>query len=397
MTRPLLSFVAIVKNEASNFRKTLESVKPFVDRYTVLDTGSTDGTQALVREVMGDLPGHLFEEPFVDFAATRNRALELDRTFITPTAFTLMLSGDETLHGGEALRAFLEKHRDAPDGAYAVMMQNDARMWPYTRVLRTGAGWKYVGKIHEMPIGPGGETMATVIPDVAVVHAPSDPERKVARLKNYDLPVLQKIVDDESYSYEERARAIFFLAETHTALAAEEAKAAGGEPDLRGPYLSHQYAAMALYTRFAQIAHQPDRPGYEPDKVGYALALYFNIAEVCEFFTTDEMISRLQRTIATYPRVPELRYMLAKHAAFSDIKLAPLLAEEAAKVAREARENPAYTITTDLRLEWISYRLAAACTMQLGRTAQAREYAKRGLEAGGPKEAFADFFGEVRS
>jgi glycosyltransferase involved in cell wall biosynthesis len=46
--RQLLSIVAIVKNEVSNFGKTLASVLPVIDRWTVLDTGSTDGTQSLV-------------------------------------------------------------------------------------------------------------------------------------------------------------------------------------------------------------------------------------------------------------------------------------------------------------------------------------------------------------
>ena len=42
--RPLLEFVMIVKNEAHSIEDTIISAKPWVDRYTILDTGSTDGT-----------------------------------------------------------------------------------------------------------------------------------------------------------------------------------------------------------------------------------------------------------------------------------------------------------------------------------------------------------------
>jgi hypothetical protein len=45
--RGLLGLVMIVKNEAHGIRETLESFKPFIDRWTILDTGSTDGTQRI--------------------------------------------------------------------------------------------------------------------------------------------------------------------------------------------------------------------------------------------------------------------------------------------------------------------------------------------------------------
>jgi hypothetical protein len=41
-SRPLIEFVVIFKNEAASIAETIKSVKPYVDRYTILDTGSTD-------------------------------------------------------------------------------------------------------------------------------------------------------------------------------------------------------------------------------------------------------------------------------------------------------------------------------------------------------------------
>ena len=49
-SRPLLEFVMLVKNEAKSIVETINSVKDHVDRWTILDTGSTDGTQDLIRE-----------------------------------------------------------------------------------------------------------------------------------------------------------------------------------------------------------------------------------------------------------------------------------------------------------------------------------------------------------
>lgn len=44
----------------------------------------------------------------VDFATTRNRAIELEGK---KSVFVLMLSGDEYLRDGQALRRFCEQHR----------------------------------------------------------------------------------------------------------------------------------------------------------------------------------------------------------------------------------------------------------------------------------------------
>lgn len=395
MPRPLLSFVSVVKNEASNFRKTLESVRPFISRWTVVDTGSEDGTQDLVREVLAGVPGNLFEEPFVDFAATRNRALELDETFVFsehggPAVFQLMLSGDETLRGGVELCRFLEERReDEGDGAYAVTMRSGPRLWPYPRVLRAGGGWRYQGRIHERPVGPDGEVRAPVVPGVTVVHDDSDPGRKSARLRDRDLPLLTQIVEDESTPVEERAHAIFFLAETHAGLAGDIHRASGGEVDRRGPFLTHQYAAMSLYWRYAEIAHRPEDPAYDPHKVGYALALYYNVAEVCGFYRSDELVARLEPLCAAFPDTPELHFMYAKHSALVDPRLGLPRAEHAAEVARLARESTAYTRPVDLRVEWMSWKVAADCAQMLRRLPVARSYAARGVEAGGPREAFA--------
>jgi len=62
----------IVKNEARVIRRCLDTVRPFIDRWVIVDTGSTDGTQALIREVLQGVPGELHERRWKDFAHNRN-------------------------------------------------------------------------------------------------------------------------------------------------------------------------------------------------------------------------------------------------------------------------------------------------------------------------------------
>ena len=83
--RPLLCLVMIIKNEAHTIVNTLRAVKDYIDCWQILDTGSTDGTQQVIAKYFADnpsnlpgplqgktVPGKLFEEPFVDYGATRS-------------------------------------------------------------------------------------------------------------------------------------------------------------------------------------------------------------------------------------------------------------------------------------------------------------------------------------
>jgi len=69
---------AIVKNESARIERMLTSVVPHIATYVIGDTGSIDGTQAMIRDFMGarGIPGALYEAPFTNFRDSRNLALE---------------------------------------------------------------------------------------------------------------------------------------------------------------------------------------------------------------------------------------------------------------------------------------------------------------------------------
>src|SRR5260370_14238085 len=84
----------IVKNEAPVIRRCLESVRPIIDRWVIVDTGSTDGTQDIIHECLKDLPGELHERPWRDFAHNRSEALALARP---QGDYSLIIDADDTL------------------------------------------------------------------------------------------------------------------------------------------------------------------------------------------------------------------------------------------------------------------------------------------------------------
>jgi tetratricopeptide (TPR) repeat protein len=218
---PLLGLVMIVRNEARRIAEVLASYRPYIDAWTILDTGSTDGTQDLIRGELADIPGALYEEPFVDFATSRNRALDLhERRVPEPgreagvgldqiTMFMIMPNGD-VLEGGPELRAFLEGHRRDHAGAYRV------RIWPghyyHPLVMRAGAGWRYKGRTHECAMGPA---VGAKIHGVTVVRDRGDRTDGEWRDRwTRDLDLLHHDREDDPSD----PRPYFYLGQTHECL-----------------------------------------------------------------------------------------------------------------------------------------------------------------------------------
>ena len=137
----------IVKNESRVIERCLRSAKPFIHSWAMSDTGSTDGTQDIIRRVMADLPGELIERPWVDFAHNRNEALELAKKH---GEFALIIDADEVF---EAEPGFTwPASPDAP-GYLLELIFHDMR---YRRiaVVKLDEQWEWKGVLHEVLIAP---------------------------------------------------------------------------------------------------------------------------------------------------------------------------------------------------------------------------------------------------
>jgi glycosyltransferase involved in cell wall biosynthesis len=389
MSRPLLCLCMIVRNEAASIRKTLESAKPFVDVFMIMDTGSDDGTQQIITDTMQGTPGLLFSGAFIDYATARNEVLRHCALSHKPPIYTLMLSADEVLVDGAALREALIERVEATGGAYAITMQNGPQEWAYTRVLRVDAGWYYTGVIHEQPVAPDGGTVdAPVIPG-RVVFTESDIGRKQRRLKEVDLPLLTKIAEDETKSYDDRARAMYYLGDTHAMIAGDCPKV-DGKYDDRSAWLTHNMQAMSYYWRYARIAEDPKNSAHDHEKAMRGYFFYYHIADKIGFWHPSELFQRLEILCEAAPTFAMAWFMKADIASRIDVRKGLMHALEAAKVARLERENPAPHVVIDTRIEWLCLRIASQCARMMQSHSQARDLARKGIEAGGPKEAFAE-------
>ncbi len=191
----------IVKNEAPVITRCLASVRPFIDHWVIVDTGSTDGTQDLVRDFLQGVPGSLHERPWKNFAHNRNEALELAR----PQAdYVLFIDADEQLRvpGGFAWPAL------SADGYMFTCCMGDCE---YLRNAMVAARvpWRWEGVLHEFLAAPGHAPWQPLPgPVIDVSHDGARARDPQTYLR--DIAVLEQALRDEPGN----TRYAFYLAQS---------------------------------------------------------------------------------------------------------------------------------------------------------------------------------------
>lgn len=150
MPRPRICLNAIVKNEAANLPRLLESVAPWIDEWTIADTGSTDGTPELIEAFfeMEKIPGTLCRWPFVDFATTRNRALDFCRQSSTADWILLADADMELVVRDRGWREDLVGYEDSVT-ALSVLQESSSARYRNLRLVRRAYPARYEGATHE--------------------------------------------------------------------------------------------------------------------------------------------------------------------------------------------------------------------------------------------------------
>ena len=190
----------IVKDEVPVIRRCLESALSFIDHWIVVDTGSTDGTQDLVREVLSGIPGELLEYPWCDFSTNRTQAL---LPALRTADYVLILDADEDL---EAEPWFAPRGLDAD--SYVLTLRRGAGQALSRRILASRLPWAWVGVLHEYPECPQ-DTVNQRLPGLAIGTGPGGARSRDPRTHAQDLAVLRAAIADDPGN----ARYRFFAAQ----------------------------------------------------------------------------------------------------------------------------------------------------------------------------------------
>jgi len=191
----------IVRNEAPVIARCLASVKPWVNHWVIVDTGSTDGTQDIVCDFMQDVPGTLYKRPWKNFAHNRNEALKLARPHGT---YMLFIDADEQLRAPQGFTWPLL----TADG-YTLTCHMDG--WEYQRnsLVATRVGWRWEGVLHEyLTAAQHGPWQPLQGPVIHISHDGArarDPETYLR-----DMALLEQAVQDAPTN----TRNVFYLAQS---------------------------------------------------------------------------------------------------------------------------------------------------------------------------------------
>jgi hypothetical protein len=148
----LLKLLIMVKDAGDDFEKVLQQNKLYIDRWMILDTGSTDNTIKIIQKVLGDIPGELHCEPFINFKESRNRLIELseenDKKY-GECIFNIMLDDTYIINGN--LCEFLEILKDDVFAdSFSIFIRDLEYKYSSNRILKPWKKLRYKYPVHEI-------------------------------------------------------------------------------------------------------------------------------------------------------------------------------------------------------------------------------------------------------
>ncbi|MFI9061422.1 glycosyltransferase [Streptomyces sp. NPDC053429] len=284
MKKPSICLCMIVKNESKVIERCLASVRDMVDTWVISDTGSTDGTQQLIRTALHGIPGELHEEPFRDFG--HNRSLNIAHAR-GRADYLLLLDADLVIRREGPL---------PPLTADSYMLRHEGPTeYRIKRLVRGDLPWRYEGVTHEYLTADQGHSQENL--DALVIEDYGDGGSKHDKFERDE-----RLLSAEMQRDPTNARTVFYLAQT-----------------LRDMRRTDE--AIALYERRARMG-------------GWAEEVYFALlqsgilrAESDDWPSAMDALSRAwearpQRLEACYELVSRLRRMGRYHAAHAFVRIA---------------------------------------------------------------------------
>ena len=154
---PLLVVAIMVKNEEAVIQRTLEpylKADPFGRQisYLVFDTGSTDRTIGKAHELFnayGITNFYIFQEEFVDFSTSRNRALDLVEQCYPNAIFVIMPDAEWYINDVPGLLNYCKKEEFNEFGPYFIRIIEATLDFFVPRLIRQNLHSRFKGVVHE--------------------------------------------------------------------------------------------------------------------------------------------------------------------------------------------------------------------------------------------------------
>ena len=208
----LIHLCIMVKNAGPQFEQMLQQNMPIIDKWTILDTGSTDETLDIIkRTLVGKKNGELYEEPFINFRDSRNRLLDLAGT---SQKYIIMLDDTYVIEGN--LRGFLMEVRgDQFADSFTMYIKSEDTVYGSNRIIKSDTGLRYIHTIHEV-ISDKNNVNIIIPKELTNII---DERFEYMEQRTYNRKYLDlKLLFDEVANNPHDPRAYYYLAQTYSCL-----------------------------------------------------------------------------------------------------------------------------------------------------------------------------------
>ncbi len=192
----------IVKNESAVIRRCLESIIPFIDYWVIVDTGSTDGTQEIIRDYLSVIPGELYERPWKNFGYNRSEAFDLAKG---KGDYILFMDADDMLEYKRGYQ-FPTLHADC----YHMRRGTKNVSYLKSQLVKGNLPWRWIGVTHEY-LSCDIPFSSEFLPDVFYLSCGGGASAFDPQKFHKNIQLLEQGLKDEPHN----TRYAFYLAESY--------------------------------------------------------------------------------------------------------------------------------------------------------------------------------------
>ena len=278
-----LGLCMIVKDESEVILRCLESVRPIVDYVLIEDTGSTDGTQAIIRDWLGNvgLSGEVYDEPWRDFAYNRSHVMEKLRQ-VQHVDYILIIDADDRLTCEKGFDPTAFK-TDLGHDLYDIQMRQGGIQFLRPQLCSNKLPFCFKAVLHEYLEPPPGPISRATAKGFYIESGSDGARSRNPRKYQNDAATLEKALLTETDPFL-LSRYTFHLAQSYRDCGERE-------------------KALENYLKRAEL-------GYCVEEVFESLYSAAKLKEVLEF-PTEEVIASYLRAVDVTPTRAEALHRLA--------------------------------------------------------------------------------------